>query len=33
MIEMKEKRKFNFLTLALLGVIVVLAALIYFNVL
>jgi hypothetical protein len=32
MIEMKEKRKFNFLTLALLGVIIVLGILIYLDV-
>ncbi len=32
-VQMKEKRKFNFLTLGLLLVVIVLGALIYFNVL
>lgn len=33
MIQMKEKRKFNFVTLGLLGVVIALGALIYFGVL
>jgi len=32
MVEMKEKRKFNFVTLGLLVVVIVLGALVYFGV-
>jgi hypothetical protein len=32
MIQMKEKRKFNYVTLALLGAVVALVVLIYFNI-
>jgi hypothetical protein len=32
MVEMKEKRKFNFVTLGLLAVVIILGALIYFGV-
>ncbi len=33
MVELKEKRKFNYLTLGLLALVIVLSALIYFGVL
>jgi hypothetical protein len=33
MIQVKEKRKFNFITLTLLAVVIVVGALIYFGVL